>query len=144
MPRYIDFDAARAERQREPVVVRFAGRDWQLHTGLPAAVMLDVMEAKAKGDGEIPDAQAIGMLRQLVPADVLGEWLTLGLTIDELLDLVPMLMRAYRGDDGAAPEGEAPAPDAAQRNSSATVGGSSRQTSSASMESSSEERSRTA
>jgi hypothetical protein len=127
------------------VVVRFSGRDWELHTGLPASVMLDVIEAKAKGDEEISDEQAIGMLRQLVPAPVLEAWFAAGLTIDELLELVPMLMRAYAGSgDEEAPEGEAPAPGAAPMTSSATVGGSLKPISSASTDSTSEERSKTA
>ena len=127
MSRFIDFDAARAERQREPVVVRFHGRDWQLHTGLPARVMLDVIEAKAKGDDDVSDAMAIGMLRQLVPADVLDEWFALGLTVEELLDLVPLLMRAYKGGDEDEP-GEAVTLSATP-NASANAGGSSRPTS---------------
>lgn len=131
MERFIDFDAARAERERKPVVVRLFGEDWKLFTGLPASVMLEVLEAKARSVEELSDEQAVLLLRKLVPSDVLDAWLEHGLIVDELLDLMPLLMRAYMGKNGQSTEddaGEAETPSASP-SSSVSAGGSSKPTS---------------
>jgi hypothetical protein len=105
VPRFIDFDAARAERQRTPVVVRLFGRDWDLHSGLPAKVMLDIVRAQAAGLVDMPDEQAIDLIEAMVPKDVLDAWLDGGLTVDDLMELVPLIQRAYR--ESGEPEDDA-------------------------------------
>ncbi len=123
MTRYIDFDAARAERQREPVVVRIFGRDWELPASLPAKVMLDVVAAQAKGVDEMTESQGAELVRALVPKDIFDAWLDEGFSVDDLVELVPMLIRIYRGGSGEEEQGEASAPSETSDSSSASAGG---------------------
>lgn len=110
--RFIDYDAARAEAQRDPVVVRAFGRDWQLFTALPAAVVFDIVRAQAGGQAEFSTEQAMALIERLVPADVLAAWLDAGMVFDDAFNaLVTAIMRAYlAGPDEEPAEGKAEAP----------------------------------
>lgn len=116
MGRYIDFDAARAERKREPVVVRAFGEDWQLPASLPAAPVLDII-AKDSGDDLTP-SEGIALLRQIIPSETFAAWLERGLDLDDLMDLISLVMRAYNPGGG---EGEATTPS--DQGSSVSAGG---------------------
>ena len=110
--RFIDYDAARAEARRDPVVVRAFGRDWPLFDALPARVVFDIVRAQAGGQEEFSTAQAMSIIEHLVPADVLEAWFDLGLTFDDAFNtLVQSIMRAYiSGGDEEPAEGKAEAP----------------------------------
>ena len=111
--RYVDFDAARAERVAEPLTLRAYGRDFELPSVMPAAVFLDVMriQAEREGEQEITAKEAVGLLQRVLPAAVLEELLGLdAFSLDDLTELVRMVMDAYTGGSG-----EAPAPSRAAR-----------------------------
>lgn len=123
MTRYIDFDAARAERQRDPVVVRIFGRDWELSSSLPAKVMLDIITAQATGVDEMTESQGAELVRALVPNAIFDAWLDEGFSVDDLVELVPMLIRVYRGGSDEDDPGEASAPSETLDSSSVSAGG---------------------
>lgn len=111
--RFIDFDVARAERRREPVVVRVYGRDWTLHEAMPAGPVLDLARMYAENEGaEISGAALVDFAAKMVPADVLQAWLSEGMSIDELGDLLRLVVAAYRGGDPEEKEaGDGPPAD---------------------------------
>lgn len=127
MERYIDYDAARAERRGEPVVVHIFGRDWTLYPALPAKVMLDLarLESDLGPDGEVEWAAMLNLAREAIPPEVLDAWLDQGLALEEFAELFGLVMRAYvGGEDDKEPDepGEAPAPAASERKTSSRGG----------------------
>lgn len=63
MTRTIDFDAYRAERRAEPVVVRIGGEEYHLPADMPAEVALEVVALrKEHGDNAQIPADKIGPL----------------------------------------------------------------------------------
>ena len=71
--RFIDFDAALAEHEEQPVVVRYLGRDWQLFSSLPAKPVMRLLRLEAEGrDGDaLSQAEMVTFMTELVPADAL-------------------------------------------------------------------------
>ncbi len=120
--KYIDFDAALAESEKEPVVVRFQGRDWELYPALPAKPVLRLMRMRAGDDeADLDRGEMLDLLCGMVPAEVFEAWLDGGLTLDQLARLLRMLMSAYRlGGEEATDEGEAEGPAAGPTASSST------------------------
>jgi hypothetical protein len=105
-PRVVDFDVARRERKREPVVLRIGGRDYTLSAGVPAGLALDMLRYRVAGtdDVEIPD-DAIGTIgRRLFGRE---NWEAIlddaGLELGELRDLIEMTFRALNGEDDGPP-----------------------------------------
>lgn len=118
--RYIDFDAALAESQREPVVVRYLARDWELYPALPAKPVLRLlrMQADGEGDKKVSAAETLACLSEIVPAGVLEAWLEGGMTVDEMAELLQAVMTAYSNTGESS--GEAQRPVAGQTTSSGT------------------------
>lgn len=137
--RYIDFDAALAEAEEQPVVVRYKGRDWRLYASLPAKPVLRLLRLQAEGQDEdaLTQADMVRFMSEMVPADVLEAWLDAGLTVDEMGQLLRLVFAAYRGGEEA---GEAPRPAKGPTRSS-TTGTRSKPTSAASTASTSRKRS---
>jgi hypothetical protein len=108
--RFIDFDAARAERNDEPMRLRAYGQDFDLPAQLPAALFLDVvrMSAERGDDADINGADAVRLLSRILPKDVLQSLLDRDdFDMDALIELTGMVMAAYQG--------ESPAPNRAAR-----------------------------
>jgi len=139
--RYIDFDAALAESQREPVVVRYLGRDWELYPALPAKPVLRLLRLQAEGHGgdELSQTEMVRFMSEMVPSEVLDAWLDAGMSVDEMGRLLRAVLDVYRGEEGDEP-GEAPGPETGRKESSST-GQSLKPTSSASTTSTSRRRS---
>jgi hypothetical protein len=109
--RFIDFDAARAEREDEPLVLRAYGQDFELPSSMSAALLLDVLalQEEAGADHEITTQDATRILRRVLPADVLDELTDReDFSADDFVELSGMVMRAYAG---APDPGEPPAPN---------------------------------
>ena len=118
--RFIDFDAARAERVEEPLLLRAYGQTFELPGSMPASVLLDIvrLQEELSEDAEVSAKDAHSLLRRMLPEEVLDELLEHeDFSTDDFTELVKMVMSAYvRG--GA--EGEQNAPNrAARRDSSA-------------------------
>ncbi len=105
-PRVVDFDAARAERRRDPVTLRIGGEAMILSAGVPASVALDLIRLKAD-EGEafvVPyeELQSIG--QRLFGED---NWARIldrhRLDLDELGDLIKMTVDALQTRDDGPP-----------------------------------------
>lgn len=109
--RFIDFDAARAERESEPLLLRACGRTFELPGSMPAALLLDLLRIREDSEAgdDVTLAQALGVLRRVIPADILDE-LTASddFSAEDFTTLSEMVVRAYMGVDEP---GEAPAPN---------------------------------
>jgi hypothetical protein len=104
--RFIDFDAARAERENEPLLLRAYGRDFELPGSMPASVLLDVLRMQADyGDNaEVTVKDAFGILRRILPVDVLDALTAReDFSAEDFVDLAQMVMQAYQGESPAAP-----------------------------------------
>lgn len=108
MSRVVDFDAARRERDREPVVLVIGGQRYTLTSGVPAGLALDMMRYRIgdSDDIEIPrDPEVVaGVGRRLFGRDNWEAILDAGrLELDELIELIEMTFRALSGQDDDPP-----------------------------------------
>jgi len=136
--RFIDFDAALAEAEETPVVVRYLGRDWTLYASLPAKPVLRLLQMEAEGEGgrEPSLSETVACLSEMVPADVLEAWLDGGMSVDAMTQLLQAVIAAYKA--GGEETGEAARPKTGQPSSA--TGGRSKRTSGASTKSTSRKR----
>lgn len=127
--RFVDYDAAfaEAENARKPLTRRLFGRDWELPGVPPAAVLIRLSRLTADGrtDDDLTAGEQMLLAADMIPKNVLDEWLALGLDTDGLALILQDLMREYgkyfTGDSGGAvPEAEAPTGGAASTIYSAT------------------------
>ena len=106
MARSLDFDAARAERRREPFKLRVAGVWYELAGRLPASVVLDIIRLQT-GEGAnfvIPYAELNGFGRRLYGEETWGRILDeAGLDIDDLGDLIMRTVAALQAQDDGPP-----------------------------------------
>ncbi len=112
--RFIDFDAARAERSAEPLVLKAFGKTFELPASLSAALMLDVIRIQEErgDDAEVTLAESLKLLRLLLPGDVLEQLLAeRDFSLDDFGKLLEMVMAAYTGGS----PGESVAPNRAAR-----------------------------
>ena len=133
--RFIDFDAALAEAEETPVVVRYLGRDWTLYASLPAKPVLRLLRMEAEGEGgrEPSLSETVACLSEMVPADVLEAWLDGGMSVDAMTQLLQTVIAAY--NTGGEATGEAARPKTGRPSSG--TGGRSKRTSAASTKSTS-------
>lgn len=123
--KYIDFDEARAERQREPVVLHAYGQDFDLPGSIPADLLLQVvrMQQDKGDDAEMTGGDALRLLEKIVPVDVMNELLThADFSADDLIALMYMIIGAYTGSPDGNGSGKAKAPVKAARKSSSRAG----------------------
>lgn len=115
--RLVDFDAARKERTKEPLILRAYGREFELPGSMSAALFLDVlrMEEERGADTEVTVADATKLLKRVLPGDVLESLIAEpDFSLDDLIELAGMVTQAYSNSPGDVP-GEAPAPNRAAR-----------------------------
>lgn len=104
-----DFDAAWAEDEDEPVVIRLLGEEWKCKrpSEVPAALLLrmDRMLIIASG-GDVADDFVLSddlsqesILRSLAGDDNVDAWLSRGLRYDHLGEVARHLNAVYRGQD---------------------------------------------
>ncbi len=107
--RYIDFDAAIEEAAEQPVVVRYLGKDWTLYTGMPGKPVLRLLRLQAEGrsEEELGRDELVTFMAEMVPSEVLDQWLEGGLTVDQMAVLLKRIMGAYQGENGKAETGSA-------------------------------------
>jgi hypothetical protein len=112
--RFVDFDAARAEREEETLTLRAYGKTFELPGSMSAALLLDLlrMEEENGHDAEVSVRDAVGLLRRALPASVLDELLAADdFMAEDFVELASMVLRAYSAGD----QGEAPAPNREER-----------------------------
>lgn len=125
MSRVVDFDAARAERRREPVILRIGGQDYSLSAGLPASVALDLIRMQAETDGElvIPHTQLEDLASRLFGEATWREILDRHrLDLEELEELLRRVIAALQGGDASAKDDGSPNPPAGDRPTTARRG----------------------
>jgi len=100
----IDFDAARAERNAEPVTLTLGGVTYVLPPALPADIALDLIRLRADaGDGaEVPIGELHKFAHSLLGTE--ADAIISRITLPELEDLLTRLIAIY-----------APAPNRAAR-----------------------------
>lgn len=107
MTKVIDFDAFRAERKREPVVLRIGGVDYILASSMPASVAVDVIRLRRDigEDEDVPlevlDEMGRAVFGETVWRDLLADH---RLEVDELGDLLQMVLAAYTPAKPETPE----------------------------------------
>jgi hypothetical protein len=131
MARLIDFDAARAERTKEPLLLRAYGQTFELPGSLPAALFLDIVALEeAKGaEAEVTFNESLGLLQRVFPAKVLDQLLESDdFSVDDFTELAGLVVKTYMTMPGQeSTQGNSPAPNRAARRHPATpVRGNSR------------------
>ena len=130
MGQFHDFDAAWADEDDEPVVVKLLGEEWKCKrpSEVPAAFLLKldrlmVETTRALQTGTVSDDFVVddslsteSLLRSLAGNDNVDAWLGRGLTYTRLIAVARHLMAVYRGQE---PPGEAPAANRAQKRAAA-------------------------
>lgn len=111
--RYHDFDAAWAEEDDDPVVIRLLGQEWSCKrpSEVPAGLLLRidrliVQYAQMQQTGQIPDDFVMddsldpeSMLRKLAGDTNVDAWLKAGLSYQRLQAVLRHLQSVYRGQD---------------------------------------------
>lgn len=105
MSKFFDFDQFWKETQTDEPgpVIRVFGEDVELPKDLPAAVPIRALRLQAMGSGEIPAEEIVHLADVLFGREQLDKWLSEGLTMAQLGDLIRHSMTLYRSDE----EGEA-------------------------------------
>lgn len=110
MGRYYDFDAAWAEASRdapEPVRVKAFGREWALHAQVPAAAILIGARLMEGGDRELTDPEVIAFAQALLPEQVYEAWISAGVSVEQLRDVLAVIVPLYMGPGEDQGEAEA-------------------------------------
>lgn len=127
MGQFHDFDAAWADEEDEPIVVRLLGEEWKCKrpSEVPAAFLLRMDRLMlVAGMTDVPDDLVIddslspeSILRTLAGDDNVDAWLGRGLSYKRLASVSQYLNARYRGQDPAV--GEALAANREQRRAAA-------------------------
>lgn len=106
---FADFDAFFAEAEGKPVVIPFAGRDWECPGSIPAGTLLHidrlmVQIARMERTGTVPDDFEIDddlsvetIARKLAGDENVDGWLAAGMTFRRLQTYCHILQRVHRG-----------------------------------------------
>jgi hypothetical protein len=117
--RLIDFDATRAERTKEPLMLRAYGQTFELPGSLPAALFLDIVALEeTKGAGaEVTFKDSLGLLQRVFPPDVLDRLLESDdFSVDDFTELAALVVQTYMTTPGQeSTSGNSPAPNRAAR-----------------------------
>lgn len=119
MSRLIDFDAARAERTKEPLMLRAYGQTFELPGSLPAGLFLDIvaMEEARGSDSEVTFKDSLSLLQRVFPPAVLDQLLESDdFGVDDFTELAALVVQNYmamRANRETA--GNSPAPNRAAR-----------------------------
>jgi hypothetical protein len=123
--RHIDFDAAFAELDAEPITVTMFGQDWVLPGSLPAPFVLTMKRLMDDGrkDSELSNSEVFDLLLKLVPADIFDAWQALGLALEQMPVVFEMLFHAYIPREATSGNGPAPQQGGTPEPTSSSPGG---------------------
>ena len=99
--RVLDFDAARAERKREPLTLKIGGQAYTLSAGLPASIALDMIRLKAnEGENFVIPYEELDSIGQRLFGSETWKAILDGarLDLDELGELIKQTIQALQGD----------------------------------------------
>ena len=101
---FFDFDAWEAEHQQQPIRFHLFGRDWDLPGDVPAATMLKMQKLELIAEtGVVPDGVDLAdlsveaLVGDFVGADVLAEWLGMGIKQRTLQAIAGRLYALHNG-----------------------------------------------
>lgn len=143
-----DFDAAFAEAAGTPITFRLFDREWSVSRSVRAEAVLMAERRRLAGEDEtspLSRTEIIDFAKVFVGADVVDEWLTLGITIDQLSEVVAFVIQQQNGGDGVGEAEPAATPAEAEAEGgerSSNGGRSSKRTSNGSTASTSRAKSR--
>lgn len=108
MSRYVDFDAARAERVKEPLILKALGREFDLPPSMPLSIFTDIVAMEERGkSGIVTYVEQMSMLKLVLSDDVVDSFLAdPSFDLEDLSTLLGMVMSAYTSDQ----PGGVPAP----------------------------------
>lgn len=98
MAKLIDFDAFRAERNEDPVILKLGGKTYNLPPSMPASIAVDLIYIKATlgEENDVPLDMLDKVGRSIFGGDlwesVLNEH---RIQVDEIGDLIRMVLEAY-------------------------------------------------
>lgn len=92
-----DFDAAWAEKQEEPIQYKIFGKTYDIPATISAAFMLEITKiSSGKGAEEQLNAADIGgLLNALFGKQVVEDWLSKGMTLPQLNDVLQDILEKY-------------------------------------------------
>lgn len=93
MTKYRDFDAFFREHRQEPIVLRYQAETHHLPSSLPVATTLR-LKAMA-GQAEAGDDDIIKLFQSIFGAPRYAKWVSGGMTIDQMVELLGWAMEAY-------------------------------------------------
>lgn len=100
--RFRDFDQFFAEQQRTPVRFRLFGEEHELPPAMPAALMLQFLRLKERGNGEqVGDEEAVRLFEAVFGAARLAALSAKGMDMEQLMALLEWVMEQYGA--GATP-----------------------------------------
>jgi hypothetical protein len=141
-----DFDAAFAEAAGTPITFRLFGREWSVSRSVRAEAVLMAERRRLAGEDEtrpLSRTEIIDFAKVFVGAELVDEWLTLGITIDQLSEVVAFVIQQQNGGDGVGEAEPAATPAKAEAGERSSNGGrSSKRTSNGSTASTSRAKSR--
>jgi hypothetical protein len=107
--RYKNFDAAWEESKGKPLIVTVFENDYELPPKLPASVVMRVVRLKNRGrkEADLTREEIIEFAADMIPKDMLDQWLGKGMDTDQLAEIILWAFRQYQGGSDA---GEVPAP----------------------------------
>ena len=114
MGNYIDFDAARADRVNEPLMLHAYGMDFELPGSIPAALFLDIvrMNEEQGAEAEMTTKDALSLLRRVMPQAVLDTLLARDdFSLGDFSELTSIIVQTYMD----VQPGNSPAPNRATR-----------------------------
>jgi hypothetical protein len=110
--RFINFDQARAEKKKEPLVIEICGEKYELPPDLPAAIVFEAQEQEEKAQGD--DRKMAVLARKffyILFGEEKGRYLLYEkrLTMMDVQNLIDEIIAAYAPVDTSKPEeGAAP------------------------------------
>ena len=106
--KYIDFDAYRREKKKEPIIVKCFGEELKMPASPRLAVMEELIELKNKigSEGLISEEQTVFMIKALLGEEQAEKLSEKGITIDELEWLLTQIWQQYSPDKDDSKKGE--------------------------------------
>jgi len=116
MSKTIDFDAYRAERKKEGIVIKAFGEDIELLPSPPLSSVLNIIEMQEKGTESLPAKQVKNSLEAMIGKEQFDKLTEKGMTVEESEWLITELWNKYNGKDDEQDDTKNAQPSPSQKN----------------------------
>ncbi|PKM78539.1 MAG: hypothetical protein CVU90_02030 [Firmicutes bacterium HGW-Firmicutes-15] len=100
MRKYKDFDALIKQKQQEPISIKLYGKLYQIPAAFPANAALTITRmTKEDANQELQMDQLELILNLIYGKDVIAEWMSRGITVDILTDILTWTVAQYGAED---------------------------------------------